>query len=271
MLNNLKSNDASHNLDSATLDNQAIASSLSNKCEKQIANLTISSNASLDRINVQVVISGICWEKKVPSSSEKLDTFMEVSYKKICSTFPERMKNNSLPLGTFGGEKILLQDSDFGLYGLVANRSLKLTYYSYNHPVMVRKKVSQIMSAGFGGVMVLDVFKDDFNNECGYGYLPMINAISQSLEAIKKSNNNVEIIAEQMEPLGGFIERGGIVLKLSYALLLLGVVSHFIYWPIYSYRVTKNRGMNQLINLAPEEKCMAEKEMMPLKSITYVK
>ena len=166
-----------------------------------------------------------------------------LSYPEICWIFPPIIKNGSLI-----NETLLFSNPHLGLYGKQPRHGKSIKFISFNHPSIVMAKVKHVISAGFGGVMISNILHEDFNNECGHGYLPMMNAISQSIEIINESEKGDHSIqnkpsrkqSNEGESFDSFMERGGVVLKSCFALLLLGVVSHIVYWLIYFYRY-KNR------------------------------
>ena len=188
-----------------TIDHKTMVSSLPNKYENTTGDILVSRGfTDLERINFEVIIYEIEWR------NNNGGIFSMFSYPFVCSNLNKMREKESM-----------LLDPDLGPYGIL----LDGFYFSYNHPVIATARVKNIISSGFGGIVIHNVFLDDFNNECGNGPLPMLTAISKNLNQINKP------ITED-----NFIVRGGIVLHLCYAVFVLGVLGHFIYWPIYLYR-----------------------------------
>ena len=207
-------------INNTTPNAQMIASSLTDDCEKDSVKFVSLLNTPLDRFNLLISISSPEWSRhfiyKIPSVK------YDHSYPAICQIFPQIIKNGSIV-----NETTLFSNPVLGLYGKLFQNGTLEKYISYNHPLIVMAKVKHAISAGFGGVLISNILKDDFNNTCGNGNLPMMKAIVQTIKKEK---------AWDRESFVSFMERGGVVLKLCFALLLLGVVSHAIYWSIHFYQ-----------------------------------
>ena len=234
-------------INNTTPNAQMIASSLTDDCEKDSVKFVSLLNTPLDRFNLLISISSPEWSRhfiyKIPSVK------YDHSYPAMCQIFPQIIKNGSIVNGT-----TLFSNPVLGLYGKLFHNGTLEKYISYTHPLIVMAKVKHAISAGFGGVLISNILEDDFNNECGNGHLPMMNAIFQSIETINESEKTEKERqkgkerqskaslkkSEERDSFDSFMERGGVVLKLCFALLLLGAVSHAIYWPIYFFQ-NKNR------------------------------
>ncbi|XP_021959289.1 probable chitinase 10 [Folsomia candida] len=74
----------------------------------------------------------------------------------------------------------VVQDSEgkMGPYAYSGNQ-----WVSYDDPAFARKKVAYLKSKGLGGAMVWSLDFDDFNNQCGGGRYPVINALKQALNS----------------------------------------------------------------------------------------
>ena len=69
----------------------------------------------------------------------------------------------------------------------ILKRNHKLTTLYVNASLQTR----YVMNQGLGGVMIWDVSTDDFNNICGYGKNPLLNAITRTLSQSESRPNHI--------------------------------------------------------------------------------